>query len=86
MKSGARTRLTRCLWLAGVVIVLVLVASALANAAAAQVGPLGALRPPPADGIAGWILAKQALFYRALSGLIRASKTDGSAYWGLMGI
>jgi len=86
VKSGARTRLTRCLWLAGVVIVLVLVASALANAAAAQVGPLGALRPPPADGIAGWILAKQALFYRALSGLIRASKTDGSAYWGLMGI
>ncbi len=86
MKSGARTRLTRCLWLAGVVIVLVLAASALASAATAQVGPLGALHPPPADGVAGWIVAKQALFYRALSGLIRASKTDGSAYWGLMGI
>ena len=26
------------------------------------------------------------MFYRALSGLIRAAKTDGSAYWGLMGI
>ena len=34
----------------------------------------------------GWILTQQALFYRALSGLIRAAKTDGSAYWGLMGI
>src|SRR5208282_4824183 len=41
---------------------------------------------PPAEGVAGWIIAKQALFYRALSGLIRAAKTDGSAYWGLMGI
>ena len=36
--------------------------------------------------VLGWLLAKQALFYRALSGLIRAAKTDGSAYWGLMGI
>ena len=44
------------------------------------------MRPPPATGVVGWILAKQALFYRALSGLIRAAKTDGSAYWGLMGI
>ena len=44
-----------------------------------------ALRPPAAGGIIGWILAKQALFYRALSGLIRAAKTDGSAYWGLIG-
>ena len=52
----------------------------------AQVGPFGGLRPPPADGVVGWILTKQALFYRALSGLIRAAKTDGSAYWGLMGI
>ena len=43
-----------------------------------------ARRPP--TGVAGWLLAKQALFYRALSGLIRAAKTDGSAYWGLMGI
>ncbi|MGP8283042.1 MAG: nickel transporter, partial [Desulfomonilaceae bacterium] len=86
MKSGARTRLTRCIALAAVILVLALAADALANAASAQAGPFGALRPAPITGIAGWILAKQALFYRALSGLIRASKTDGSAYWGLMGI
>ncbi len=41
--------------------------------------------PPPApDGIAGWLLAKQAEFYRMLSGTIRAAKTDGSAVWLLM--
>ena len=52
----------------------------------AQAGPFGDIRPPAAAGFAGWLLAKQALFYRALAGLIRAAKTDGSAYWGLMGI
>jgi nickel/cobalt transporter (NicO) family protein len=52
----------------------------------AQTAPLGALRQPPAAGIFGWLLAKQALFYRELSGLIRAAKTDGSALWGLIGI
>lgn len=75
----------RCLALVLSVAALLLAANALSSAFA-QVGPLGGLRPPRADGIVGWILAKQALFYRALSGLIRAAKTDGSAYWGLMGI
>ena len=41
-------------------------------------------RPP--DGIVGWLLAKQAEFYRMLSGTIRSAKTDGSAVWLLMGI
>jgi nickel/cobalt transporter (NicO) family protein len=84
------TRRARPRWisrpaLTAAVIALVLVAGAL-NDAFAQVGPFGGLRPAPATGIVGWILAEQALFYRALSGLIRAAKTDGSAYWGLMGI
>ena len=82
----ARVRIVHCLALAAVILVLALAADALANAAFAQAGPLGGLRPPAAEGVAGWLLAKQALFYRALSGLIRAAKTDGSAYWGLMGI
>ncbi|MEA2976514.1 MAG: nickel/cobalt transporter (NicO) family protein [Alphaproteobacteria bacterium] len=34
----------------------------------------------------GWIMAKQAEFYRMLSGSIRAAKTDGSAVAGLFGI
>ncbi len=85
MTTGSRAQLTRGLSLAAVIVVLALAAGAL-DSAFAQAGPLGAIRPPPAEGVAGWILAKQALFYRALSGLIRAAKTDGSAYWGLMGI
>jgi nickel/cobalt transporter (NicO) family protein len=46
--------------------------------------PFGGLRPPAAGGIGGWLIAKQAIFYRALAGMIR--KTDGSAFWGLLGI
>jgi nickel/cobalt exporter len=72
------------LTLVAAVAVLVLMTSALA-AAWAQ-GPFGDIHPPAAAGFAGWLLAKQALFYRALAGLIRAAKTNGSAYWGLMGI
>lgn len=58
---------------------------------AAQVTPFGgrpAAGPPPqeASGVFGWILAKQAEFYRAMSSTIRAAKTDGSALWTLMGI
>ena len=52
----------------------------------AQTSPLAGLRQPQASGLFGWLLAKQALFYRELSGLIRAAKTDGSAVWGLIGI
>ncbi len=44
------------------------------------------LPPPAAEGISGWLLAKQAEFYRALSGTIRAAKTDGSAVFALFGI
>jgi nickel/cobalt exporter len=51
-------------------------------------GPFGAPRPPSvpqADGVIGWILTKQAEFYRQFSGLIRAAKTDGIATWTLFG-
>ena len=41
---------------------------------------------PEVGGFAGWILAKQAEFYRMLSGLIRAAKVDGSAAYTLLGI
>jgi nickel/cobalt transporter (NicO) family protein len=52
----------------------------------AQFGPLGGLRPPPATGFSGWLLAQQAYFYRALAAMIRAAKADGRAPWGLMGV
>jgi nickel/cobalt exporter len=37
-------------------------------------------------GITGWIFAKQAEFYRMMSGTIRAAKADGSAGYTLLGI
>jgi nickel/cobalt exporter len=55
----------------------------------AQGTPFGLPRPAApaqADGIVGWILAKQAEFYRQFSGLIRAAKADGSALWALLGV
>src|SRR4051794_16745627 len=72
-------------------LVLLLAASAvwlaLGADAFAQFGVPRPQAPPPApDGIAGWLLVKQAEFYRMLSGTIRAAKTDGSAVWLLMGI
>ena len=70
---------------------VMLVAGAL-DAALAQGSPFGVgtprAQPPPAQssGIIGWILLKQAEFYKQFSGLIRAAKTDGSAAWGLFGL
>ncbi len=51
--------------------------------------PFGMTRPqapPEIGGFAGWILAKQAEFYRMMSGTIRAAKADGSAAYTLLGI
>jgi nickel/cobalt exporter len=63
---------------------------ALAQGAFGQGSPFGGPRPsaPPAQigGIVGWLLAKQAEFYRQFSGLIRAAKADGSAAWSLLGV
>lgn len=68
----------------------IVVGVALVDAALAQSAPFGVPRPqtPAAapDGIVGWLLAKQAEFYRALSGMVRAAKADGSAVWGLFGL
>jgi nickel/cobalt exporter len=57
------------------------------DAALAQ--PFGVARdtaPPEIGGVTGWILAKQAEFYRLFSGTIRAAKNDGSAAYTLLGI
>ena len=49
-------------------------------------GPRGAPPAPPPEGIMGWIFAKQAEFYRMLSGSLRAVKADNTAVAGLFGI
>jgi nickel/cobalt exporter len=69
-----------------VTLVALLIIIAGAHSAWAQIGPLGGLRPPAVGGIGGWLIAKQAIFYRALAGTIRAAKSDGSALWVLLGI
>ncbi|HVG52512.1 MAG TPA: nickel transporter, partial [Xanthobacteraceae bacterium] len=78
--------------LTGALVVVGLAAAIVASSDpswAQATGPFGAPRPPPtppADGIVGWILTKQAEFYRQFSGLIRAAKTDGVAAWTLFGV
>jgi nickel/cobalt transporter (NicO) family protein len=82
--SGRRTALK-----AAAAAVVVLLLAALLDHALAQSAPFGLPRPQtgaPADGLVGWILAKQSEFFRGLSGLVRAAKADGRAVWGLLGV
>ena len=76
--------LARC----ALLILGILLLSMVVDAALAQPFGLNRGTPPPSEvgGITGWILAKQAEFYRMLSGLIRAAKADGSAAYTLLGI
>src|SRR6476659_7930704 len=73
-------------------IILALVCTAVVFGAADAVAqnpfgaPKGAPASPPPEGIACWLLARQAEFYRLLSGAIRNARTDGSAAWLLMGL
>jgi nickel/cobalt exporter len=68
-----------------VLVACVLLLAAL-DPALAQFGLHRGASPPEVGGFAGWILAEQAKFYRMLSGLIRAAKSDGSAAYTLIGI
>ena len=83
MTSSRRSTQAHCaLFILGMLLVV-----CAADAALAQ--PFGAARgapPPEIGGITGWVFAKQAEFYRMLSGTIRAAKSDGSAAYTLMGI
>jgi nickel/cobalt exporter len=77
------SKLARC----ALLIVCVLLLLGVADAAWSQ--PFGIARDgahPELGGFTGWILAKQAEFYRLFSGTIRAAKNDGSAAYTLLGI
>jgi nickel/cobalt transporter (NicO) family protein len=80
------TRTAKARLLLSVLVLTVLTAGAFCHDALAQSSPLAAVRQPAPSGLFGWLLSKQALFYRELSGLIRAAKSDGTALWGLMGV
>ena len=85
MNRRIAVHLLRRLTHVALVAMLALTAGALSHASA-QVGPFGNMRAPAMTGIAGWILAEQAQFYRALATLIHTARTDGSAAWALMGV
>ncbi|HYC16127.1 MAG TPA: nickel/cobalt transporter [Pseudolabrys sp.] len=83
MLSGRRSMLAQCVLLVvGFIFLIAMIDVVLAQ-------PFGMARgaaSPEVGGFAGWILQKQAEFYRMLSGLIRAAKADGSAAYTLLGI
>jgi nickel/cobalt exporter len=80
---GRRPEWARCALL---VIGLVLVFAAIDPVLAQPFGMTRGAAQPDVGGFSGWILIKQAEFYRMLSGLIRAAKADGSAAYTLLGI
>jgi nickel/cobalt exporter len=78
-----RSAFVCCLFIAGCV---VLALGALDAASAAPFGVSPGSSHTEFGGLIGWIFAKQAEFYRMMSGTIRAAKETGSAAWTLMGI
>src|SRR5260370_41501687 len=81
VKGACRTHIS-------LVVLAIMLAAILvtADAACAQTASFGEPHPLALGGVAGWVLAKQAIFYRSLAGTIRAAKNDGSALWTLMGV
>lgn len=77
-----RSALTQCVL---AILFILIIAGAIDVATAAPFGAGGG-GAPQVGGFTGWVLEKQADFYRMLSGAIRAAKVDGSAAWGLLGI
>ncbi len=90
VKTLAGGRLVRQLTILTAIVAGALLVVGVLDAVFAQTGPFGAPRPQvpvaPAGGVIGWILTKQAEFYKQFSGLIRAAKSDGSAAWSLFGL
>jgi nickel/cobalt exporter len=87
MSSSTRTILTVCGAMLAIAAALLAIDASLHAVYAQPFGmSRGAPEPVQVGGFAGWILAKQAEFYRMLSGTIRAAKTDGSATYTLLGI
>ncbi|MGA8616578.1 MAG: nickel/cobalt transporter [Xanthobacteraceae bacterium] len=84
MKKPNRTRRIHLMVLA--ILITAATVTVGVHAAWAQFGALGGPHPVGIGGIAGWVLAKQAMFYRTLAGMIRLAKNNGTALWSLMGI
>jgi len=81
--SGWRSTLAQCVLL---ILCLLLLLGAVDIALAQPFGMTRTPAPSEFGGLTGWVLAKQAEFYRMMSGTIRAAKADGSAAYTLLGI
>jgi nickel/cobalt transporter (NicO) family protein len=79
--NGARVSLAILMIMLAAIVVI-----AAADSAGSQTTAFGEPHPLAIGGVAGWILAKQAVFYRSLAGVIRSAKHDSSALWALMGV
>ena len=88
--TPAAAHTLRQLSIAAAVVAVALAAASAVDVAMAQNTPFNVPKgsPPaaPATGIVGWIMVKQAEFYKGLTGAIRAAKTDWSALWVLFGL
>jgi nickel/cobalt exporter len=76
----------RVVWGCLAMLALAAITDHFVHAALAQT-PFGAPRaaqPAQGSGVIGWLLARQAEFYREISTAIRAAKSDGSAVWTLL--
>jgi nickel/cobalt transporter (NicO) family protein len=77
---------TRCAFVIGLLASLFV---ALAIDTSLAQGPFGVAAAGPSHppgGVAGWVLSKQAEYYRALGAMIRAAKADGGAAIGLLSL
>jgi ABC-type nickel/cobalt efflux system permease component RcnA len=86
--NGGLAKLGRVVSALAIIVLAALICDAALQLLAAQT-PFGAPRAPAVEqpgGLVGWLLAKQAEFYREMSSTIRAAKSDGSAVWALLGI
>jgi nickel/cobalt exporter len=84
-------RTTRTLLIATVAVAAIALTVGAVDAVLAQGSPFGVGTPksaPPTTGtgIVGWIMVKQAEFYKGLSGAIRTAKTDWYGLWLLLGL
>ena len=72
VKTIDRSRTIHPSVLAALIVVCVLALGV--HSAYARINSLGNLRAPAVGGVTGWVLEKQALFYRGLAGMIRSAK------------
>jgi nickel/cobalt exporter len=89
LKPASRWSFARGLAVCAAAALAVLMIDGVLHVVMAQ-NPFGAPRPggaePQVGGIVGWLLTKQAEFYREMSSTIRAAKSDGAAVWTLLAI